>query len=367
MSDAVAIQNFHLRVAIGKSLIEIDGAEKSGSGTLVRFAVALCTLAGEALHMVRIRAAREKPGLRPQHLQAVRACASLCGGRLEGDAVGSGEIFYHPGKGPFEGGSHTWDIGTAGSAAMMAFTLVPVALFAAARSVFTIRGGLFQDFAPTAFHMREVLFPLLGQMGAAARLDIVRPGYVPRGGGELSVSVEPLKSPLKPLDRTERGEIKKIAGISLASHLQAGQVARRMADRCAALIAGKGYRTEMEVIEDSSAVQKGAALFLRAQTHTGCILGSDRAGKRGRSSESIAEHAVGALFEDLSSGATLDRFASDQIILFAGLAAGRSRYFAPGITGHIRSNIWLIEKVLGAGVEVRGNMISIEGVGFFGR
>ncbi len=348
-------------------MIEIDGAEKSGSGTLVRFAVALCTLTGEPLHMVRIRAAREKAGLRPQHLQAVRACASLCGGRLEGDSVGSREIYYYPGEFPFEGGSRTWDIGTAGSATMMAFALTPIALFAAAPSLLTIRGGLFQDFAPTAFHMRDVLLPLIAPMGAAAELNIIRPGYVPRGAGELSVSVKPLRSALRPLDRTEAGEMAKIRGISLASHLEAGHVAGRMADRCSALIAAMGYRAEMEIIEDNSAIQQGAALFLRAETHTGCILGSDMAGKRGRSSESIAEHAVSALFEDLASGATVDRFAADQIVLYAGLAAGRSRYLAPGITDHVRSNIWLIEKILGAGVEVRGNMITINGIGFFGR
>ncbi len=348
-------------------MIEIDGGEKSGSGTLVRFAVALSTLTGEPLHMVRIRAARERAGLRPQHLQAVRACASLCGGRLEGDSVGSREIYYYPGKYPFESGSRTWDIGTAGSATMVGFALIPIALFASAPSLLTIRGGLFQDFAPTAFHMREILFPLIGQMGGFAELNMIRPGYVPRGGGELRILVKPLKSPLKPLDMTETGEVARIRGISLASNLEAGRVARRMAEKCSELVAAKGHRADVEIIEDSSAVQQGAALFLKAETRTGCLLGSDRAGKRGRSSESIAEHVVGALFQDIASGATVDRFAADQIILYAGLAAGRSRYLTPGMTDHIRSNIWLIEKILGAGVEVRGNMITISGIGYFGK
>ncbi|MFZ2446166.1 MAG: RNA 3'-terminal phosphate cyclase [Syntrophobacteraceae bacterium] len=346
-------------------MIEIDGAEKSGSGTVVRFAVALCTLTGEPVHLVRIRAKREKPGLRPQHLQAVRACASLSSGRLEGDEVGSREIVYYPGETAFEGGARQWDIGTAGSATMMAFALVPIALFARTRSQFTIKGGLFQDFAPTAFHMQRVLFPLIEKMGARARLDVVRPGYVPRGGGELAVAVEPVKAPLKGLDLTRRGEVTKIGGVSLASHLERERVARRMADRSAALLGERGYRAEMEVIEDASALQKGAALFLRAETRTGCILGSDRAGKRGRGSESIAGHAVEALFEDLAAGATVDRYAADQLILFAGLAAGRSRYLVPAITDHVRSNAWLIEKMLGARVDTAGNMISIDGVGFF--
>ena len=53
-------------------MIHIDGGQKSGSGTIVRFAVGLATLLGEELHLTNIRAKREKPGLRPQHLSQYR-------------------------------------------------------------------------------------------------------------------------------------------------------------------------------------------------------------------------------------------------------------------------------------------------------
>jgi len=61
----------------------------------------------------------------------------------------------------------------------------------------------------------------------------------------------------------------------------------------------------------------------------------------------------------------VDRFAADQLILFAALARGQSRYIVPCLTDHIESNLWLIEKILGAGTQVRGNLISIDGIGFF--
>ena len=60
-------------------MIEIDGAQQSGSGTIVRYAVALSALLGQPLRLFNARAKREKPGLRPQHLSAVLACAELCG------------------------------------------------------------------------------------------------------------------------------------------------------------------------------------------------------------------------------------------------------------------------------------------------
>ena len=345
-------------------MIEIDGAEKSGSGTLVRLAVALCSLTSQPMRMVRIREKREKQGLRPQHLLAVKACAKLSSGRLEGAEVGSKEITYYPG-GSINSGVSEWDIGTAGSATMMAFTLIPLALFAGTRTRFTIRGGLFQDHAPTAFYMEKVLVPLLGQMGAGVSLKMIRPGYVPKGNGQLDVSVEPAKAPLKAFDKTQRGEIRRIQGMSLASHLAKQLVARRMAERSRELLAQKGYDPYLDIIEDTSAVQSGAALLLWAESTGGCLLGFDRAGKRGRSSESIAYSAVEGLLTDISTGATVDRFAADQLILFAALARGQSRYIVPCLTDHIESNLWLIEKILGAGTQVRENVISIDGIGFF--
>ena len=313
--------------------------------------------------MVRIREKREKQGLRPQHLVAVKACAQLSSGRLEGAEVGSKEITYYPG-GSISAGVWEWNIGTAGSATMMAFTLIPLALFGGTETRFTIRGGLFQDHAPTAFHMEKVLAPLLGQRGAKVSLKMIRPGYVPKGNGELDVTVEPAKAPLRALVKTKRGEIRWIQGISLASHLAKQSVAQRMAERSRELLAQEGYTPCIDIVEDTSAVQSGAALLLWAHSTGGCLLGFDRAGKRGRSSESIAQSVVEGLLTDISTGATVDRFAADQLILFAALARGQSRYIVPRLTDHIESNLWLIEKILGAGTEVKENLISIDGIGF---
>ena len=348
------------------SLIEIDGAGKSGSGTLVRTAVALCSLTGRPMRMYNIREKREKPGLRPQHLMAVKACAQLCSGHLEGAETGSREIVYYPGK-KICGGAFEWDIGTAGSATMMASTVIPLALFSGMRSLLTIRGGLFQDFAPTALYMAKVLLPLLGRMGAKVGLEMVRPGYIPKGNGELVVSVESAGMSLEPFQRTRRGKILKLRGISLASHLEREAVCGRMADRGRELLAREGWSAEIEIINDSTAVQKGAALLMWAESEGDCLLGFDMAGKLGRSSEVIAQKVVSGLLADIATGATVDRFAADQLILFAGLAAGQSRYIAPGLTDHMESNFWLIEKILGARIGFKENLICIDGIGFFGK
>ncbi len=345
-------------------MIEIDGSAHSGSGTILRYAAALATLAGEPLCVRRIRAKRDKPGLRPQHVLALKACCALSGGRLEGAEVGSQQIRYFPGQG-IEGGIHQWDIGTAGSCTMVAFTLIPLALFAKKPSRFSITGGLFQDNAPSGFHMRELLLPLVRRMGGVVRLEILRPGYVPKGEGALRVEVEPIQRPLEPLRMTEQGEVKTIRGISLSSHLEQERVSERMASRCRELLERHGYGSEVEILHDSTAPQRGAALLLWAETDTGCVLGADQAGKPGRRSEAIAEFVVNSLLLDLETGATCDRHLADQLILFAALARGVTEYRIPIRTDHVESNLWLVGEILGARSALSDGYLRIEGVGLF--
>lgn len=343
-------------------MIEIDGAMHSGSGTLVRYAAALATVLGEPLHLVRIRERRDKPGLRPQHLQAIRACCTLAGGRIEGDAVGSREIVYYPSHRP-KGGTYHWDIGTAGSATMLAFCLLTPALFAGEACRFELTGGLFQDHAPTFFHMREVLVRQMRRMGADIEMEMIRPGYVPQGQGRLRLHVKPLRRPLSAFECAQQGHVIAVHGLAIASHLGPELVARRMADRGGELLAKRGFEAHVDCVEDATAVQKGAAFFVSLQTDTGAALGADQAGKRGRRSESIAEGVVRSLCDDLATGATVDRHLADQLILPAALAAGESVYRIPRVTEHVESNLWLVNRVLGASSSMQGDLLRIRGVG----
>jgi len=345
------------------TVYSIDGSRYSGSGTVLRYAAVLSTLIGEPIHMYHIRAKRDKPGLRPQHLQVLRACRTLSSGTLEGDDVGSTEIRYTPGQ-TLRGGQYDLDIGTAGSATMAALSLIPLASFAVKPCLIHITGGLFQDNAPTAFHMRETLCPLLRRMGIGVQLDMVRPGYVPKGQGRIALRIEPAAAPLTPLQLLERGAITHVGGISLASHLDESRVSERMAEESTRLLRQHGYEARIEIMHDDTAVQKGAALFIRAATASGCLIGADCTGRPGRRSEEIARRAVRSLVEDIDSGATTDRHLADQLILFGGLARGRTSYRIPGVSEHVESNLWLVREMLGAETRIVGNLLTIDGIGF---
>jgi len=341
----------------------LDGSRHSGSGTLVRFGVALAALRGEPLHITHARARRPKPGLRAQHVAALKACAELCEGSVEGAEIGSQEVRFRPGP-RIRGGVRSFVIGTAGSTTMLALGLLPMACFADSLLDATLIGGVFQDFAPSPHHFQHVLLPALAPMGVRATLEIVRAGYPPAGEGELRLRVEPVRGALAPFERLAAGAVRRVDGVAFASHLAEARVATRMAASCREALVAGGIDADIaiECVEDAASAQPGASLAVWADTSAGFRLGADRAGAHGRSSESIGRHVAGSLLADLASGAATDRHLADQLVLFAALARGRSRWTVPQVTDHVESNAWLAT-LFGARARCEGKVVEVEGIG----
>jgi RNA 3'-terminal phosphate cyclase (ATP) len=344
-------------------MLTIDGSRYSGSGTIVRQAVAFSALTGRPIRVVNARAKRDKPGLRLQHLRVVEAIGELVDGRTEGLVQGSQEFTFRPGSLKV-GRRYHWAIGSAGSTTMLALGILPVLAFAGSPVTVELQGGLFQDCAPSAFHLQHVVLPALDKMGLHAEVKIERPGYVPRGEGILSLTVKPLTGPLQAIIREETNPVARVWGIALSSHLKERRVSERMADAARDVLAEAGYQTEIEIRNDTESLQRGAALALFADEGESVRLGADQAGALRRSAESIGKHVAKQLLDELESGATLDRFAADQIIPFAALAMGESRFLIPTVTDHMLTSAWLAEEFLDARVNIDGQRLTINGVGF---
>ena len=58
-------------------MIEIDGSYGEGGGAVLRITTALSAVTSKPVHITNIRSGRPKPGLMPQHLNAVKAVADL--------------------------------------------------------------------------------------------------------------------------------------------------------------------------------------------------------------------------------------------------------------------------------------------------
>ena len=77
-------------------MIEIDGSQKSGSGTILRLSIAIAAIKGQQLHITNIRQNRPQPGLKHQHLESVLTAAKLCNAEVKGATLGSRELWFTP-------------------------------------------------------------------------------------------------------------------------------------------------------------------------------------------------------------------------------------------------------------------------------
>ena len=344
------------------AMIDIDGSLYSGSGAIVRQAAAYAALTGRPVRVRNARARRRHPGLRPQHVRAIQAMRDLVGGGVDGAEVGSRSFEFRPGDAE-PAGRYAWDIGTAGSATMLALSVLPVLAFRGRGIEAEIRGGLFQDCAPSVFHLQHVIVPMLAQMGLAAEIEMIRPGYVPAGEGVIRLAVPAGARPLRPLVPRRGTMPARVWGISLASRLDDRHVAARIASAARTVLDAAGISAEIEEHGDSTAIQAGAALALFADFIGGARLGAACAGAPHRPAERIGDRVAGQLLEEVDSGATIDRHASDQIIPFASLASGTSRFQVPFITEHVETAGWLASAFLQAEFRIMDRTLAVRGQG----
>jgi len=333
-------------------LIEIDGSQKSGSGTILRLSVALAAILGETLHIYNIRQKRTQPGLRPQHLEAVLTASRLCGAELKGAELDSRELWFKPEK--LKGGRVEAEIGTAGSIPMLLMTVLPVCAFAENTvHLHVSKGGTDVSNSPTMNYVRNVFFPTLKRIGISADLTVQKYGYYPKGMGEVTIIVEPCKS-LKPLVLEDFGELKTIEGVSVCTFLAERKVAERQAKAANDYLKEKGYTAEIQIINDrSNPLQKGSSLALYAETHTGVILGADAIGEFRKTSETVGREAAEKLYAEISAEPTVDVHLADMLVPYVALAEGRSAYLTRTVSEHLETNIWLAEKILGVKFNVK--------------
>lgn len=338
-------------------MIEIDGSQKSGSGTILRLSVALAAIMEQPLHIFNIRHNRPQPGLKPQHLESVLTAARMCNAEIKNAELRSRELWFHPKK--VNSGKFEAEIGTAGSIPMLLSTVLPICIFAKDTvHLHVSRGGTDVRHSPTINYIRYVFLPMLKRMGVNAGLTVHSYGYYPKGGGEVTLTVEPCHS-LQPLRLDNFGKIEAIKGISVCTFLAERRVAERQAKAANKHLEAKGYTADIQVVNDkSNPIQKGSSLVLWAEGDGGGILGGDAIGEIGKSSETVGKEAAENLFAEISVQPTVDVHMTDLLIPYVALAKGRSVYLTRKISDHLDTNIWLTEKILDAKFDVErvGNL-----------
>lgn len=333
-------------------MLEIDGAD--GGGQIVRTAVALSALSGEAVRIEDVRGDRDESGLRPQHVAAVEATAALCDASVEGAEQGAEALIFEPGD--LEARDVSVAVGTAGSIALVLDTVLPLAAGLEAPAEVTVTGGTDVEWAPPIDYLRRMKLPLLSEYGLDADLSVESRGFYPLGGGEATLTLRP--SELSPLALDERGALRRVEVYSTADEeLRDAEVAERQAAAVAEELDVDVSVATLSTYDD--AASPGSAVVLAA-VYEGGRAGFSALGEAGKPSERVGGEAVEAFQGFRSGSGAVDRHLADQLQLHLALAGGR--VLAPAATDHVRTNREVVAAFgYDVTVEERAESVLLEG------
>ena len=327
-------------------MIEIDGAYGESGGQILRTALSVACVQKKPIRIYNIRAGREVGGLKAQHLSVCRLLAEITGAKLSGAQIGSKEIIFEPGE--ISGGEYSFDIGTAGSCALLLQAALIVLAAAAAPSKLMVKGGTHVRAAPTYEYFSEVFLPAIRKFGMKAEAKMLRAGFFPKGGGEVELTVKPSKlMGVLFAPQAHKGINYSIVSSSLPEH-----VAEREETKIAELMKGMKLSGEKKAVE---ALCPGNAATLWSGS-----FGASALGEPGKKAEEVAGEASEELLAGIKSGASVDSHLADQLLLYATLAEGRTSFSAPHFSEHLKTNAEVLRRMTGRNIILAGEL-NVEG------
>jgi RNA 3'-terminal phosphate cyclase (ATP) len=314
------------------ALLAIDGSYGEGGGQILRTALALSMVTGQGFEIVHIRAQRPRPGLRPQHLAAVRAAAFACGARVGGAFDGSPDLRFEPGA--LAGGDFRFEIATAGAASLVLQTILTPLARAAEPSRIVVTGGTHVPASPSFHYLARHWSPVVSRLGFRFGLELERAGFYPPGGGEVRAQVQPSVTLSEPFVLEERGELVAVRGISGAARLKGNVAERQKAAAAERLWEQRRLESSWEVLE-VKAESPGSFLMVEAEFTSGRAAFAFL-GQRGLRSEILGDRAARTLLRFLEGEGAVDPHLADQLAVPMALAGG-GRVTTSEVTNHLQT------------------------------
>lgn len=329
-------------------MLTIDGSMGEGGGQILRSSLALSLVTSTPFRITSIRAGRKRPGLMRQHLTAARAAAEIGGASMSGDAIGSTELFFHPGV--VRGGDYRFATGGAGSTTLVFQTvLLPLLLGGHdASSTLSFEGGTHNPMAPPVDFIEAAFLPLLARMGAKVTVALDRCGFYPAGGGVWSARLERGAIPrLSHLELLERGAIRTRRARALVAQVPASIGVREL-DVLAAALDWDRATCRPTMLEDAHGQGNALVATIESEHVTEVFTGF---GERGVRAEDVAADVVSEIRRYLAADVPVSEHLADQLLLPMALGQGGVfRTVAP--SEHCRTQMVLLGMFLGTSVVV---------------
>ncbi|MDA7978281.1 MAG: RNA 3'-terminal phosphate cyclase [Pirellulales bacterium] len=324
--------------------IRIDGSRGEGGGQILRSALALSLITQRPFAVSRIRANRSNPGLAKQHVTAVEAARQLCGGKVNGASLRSQELEFFPGR--VSSGDYEFDVGTAGSTTLVLQTVLPPLLACAGSSRVSIRGGTHNPMAPPIEFLQRVFAPRISAMGAELEVELITPGFYPKGGGQIIATIHPPS-------KWRRIEILQTSLPRVTSAMAVlAKLPRHIAQRELDTLAGQlGLpQVQCHVVEFDNCLSPGNVLYVECTDGRVTELLSV-CGQRGVPAEDVAARLGVEVHQYLRGGGPVGPHLADQLLLPMAMGSGGA-FDCSELTSHTTTNMEIIRKFVDVGFTV---------------
>ncbi|KAL2166938.1 hypothetical protein VTG60DRAFT_1935 [Thermothelomyces hinnuleus] len=349
-----------------KPIIELDGRTGEGGGQLVRIASALASVASQPIRITHVRGNREGSrggGLKSQHVTSIDYLAKATAADVSGLSIGSQTLEFRPQLRPFEVKERHIKIAADSPAAstLLIFQAVfPFLLFAGNEKgepiTLEISGGTNVAWSLSFEYLDQVLLPALHEaFGIAVERKLLARGWS-LGRQQQRGTVEFKFKPLKPGEKLRLKDNSKDGATAVYPGGGTLPVVEDVKGIDVSMIVPLGMRESMmeALVEDLEQlfpdvpvefkVDEGsgddARIYVLLVAKAGTVrwgrdvltsMPKKAKGKGGVQTASslsatISRKVSKELYEEVSSGAVVDEFLQDQLIIFQALAEGRTSF-----------------------------------------
>lgn len=332
--------------------VKIDGSFGEGGGQIVRTALTLSCITRKPIILEKIRQKRKKPGLKPQHLTAIKILQKIFNAKVEGDKIGSTSFKFIPSS--IRDINIREDVGTAGSISLILQVLIPISSICQKKVELFIKGGTDVFWSPTMDYTRYVLKEVYSRMGINVSMELIKRGYYPTGGGEVKLEIFP--SQIKSISLVKRNT-KKIKLVCSFSKLSEHMIQEKCKKIESELIEKK-FDVE-SIIKKEDANDSGASILITS-IDDNSIIGVD----------SIYDKKINEFDLDLDkiieNELGIDENLADMLVLPASLTNDMTVFTVSKISRHLETNLYVASKFTkckyGIGKIQGGFEVRIEGV-----
>ena len=327
----------------------IDGSRGEGGGQIVRSSLSLSMVTGRDVIIDNIRAGRKKPGLLGQHLTALRAAAEVSGARVEGDQLRSSRLVFEPG--PVRGESYSFHIGTAGSTTLVLQTILPALMIAESPSTVSIEGGTHNPMAPPFDFLKRAFLPLLARVGPVVKLDLVRYGFYPGGGGQIRAEIRP-EPTLRPLHLLDGGSVSNCRARAIVARLPEDIGERE----CRVITRKMNWGDRAYTVEPiGEASGPGNVVFAEVE-RGGVVEVFTGFGERGVPAVKVASNVVRNVRRYCKADVPVGEYLADQLLMplaiGAHLGTGGGGFRTLDLSEHVRSQIEVLQSFLNVVIQI---------------